>query len=116
LLLQEALELRFSPELLIRCKDAISNSVSNVLTAQASNISTAILERIEDTVSNGVLDFLSARPNEALTERWSGKQYYTDDDDKLAHRTTPFPGGAEGFIHAMNLWTRISTRELRVTH
>ena len=86
LLLQEALELLFSPEFLIRRNDAVSNSVSNVLTGQTSNISTAILERVEDTVSNSVSGFLGVRPIVALTKRRSGKQYYSADNDKLASR------------------------------
>jgi hypothetical protein len=51
-----------SPAFLIRRKDAVSNSVSNVLTAQPSHISTAILERIDDAVSDSVSDFLAVRP------------------------------------------------------
>jgi hypothetical protein len=89
LLLQEALELFFSPEFLVRGEDAVSNSVSNVLSAQTSHISTAILERVEDTVANSVSGFLGARPTVALTERRSGKQYYAADEDKLAHLSLP---------------------------
>jgi hypothetical protein len=73
LLLQEALELLLSPECLVRGKDAVPNSISNVLTAQPSHICTAILERIDDTVSNSVSNLLGAWSIVVLTERRRGK-------------------------------------------
>jgi hypothetical protein len=60
-------------ECLVRGKDAVPNSISNVLTAQPSHICTAILERIDDTVSNSVSNLLGAWSIVVLTERRRGK-------------------------------------------
>jgi hypothetical protein len=73
LLLQENLILNLLPKNLIGRKDAVSNSVSNLIGARPA---VALTECGEDAVPNSVSNLLGAWSIVALTERRSGKRHY----------------------------------------